>query len=317
MVVNNPLVSVIIPAYNSSRYICEAIDSVLSQTYDNLEVIVVNDGSTDTTLQVLEKYHKRIIVIDQLNQGAAHARNTGIKAAKGEFITFLDSDDYWFKQKVELQIQYLRQHPEMGAVYADWSRWHPVGNEFPDPLTLAPQNVTLEIDPEQSGWLYEKLFSDFIITTITILIKKSVLDEIGYFDTSLKMGEDYDLWLRLSRVTRIDKLSTPLALYRANLDSITNNPPLDVNYAYIVLLRAIEKYGYLKPDGSFLPKSLVQRRLSGLCLDFAYQHYKCGNLSKAYEATWQGVQHNPSLAGVKTFVKILLKAILSLFSPRA
>lgn len=313
---HHSLVSVIIPAYNSSPYICDAVDSVLSQTYSNLEVIVVNDGSTDATLQVLEKYGNRIIVIDQLNQGVAHARNAGIKAAQGEFVTFLDSDDYWFQQKVELQVKYLQQHPEMGAVYADWGRWFPIANEFPDPLTLAPKNVNLEIDLDQSGDLYEKLIFDFIIHTITIMIKKSVLNDIGYFDTRLKMGEDYDLWLRLSRVTKIDKLSTPLALYRANSDSITNNPPLDINYSYVVLLDAIRTYDYLKPDGSYLSKNMVQQRLADLCLDFAYQHYRYGNLYKAYEATLLGAKHRVSVAVFKSFVKILLKAIFPLLSPR-
>src|SRR3954470_1810603 len=111
-------VSVIIPTYNYARYLPQAIDSALGQTHAPLEVIVVDDGSTDDTPRVLEAYASRIRVIRQANQGAGAARNAGIAAARGEYVAFLDSDDLWRRDKLELQLARFREEPDLGLVHA-------------------------------------------------------------------------------------------------------------------------------------------------------------------------------------------------------
>jgi glycosyltransferase involved in cell wall biosynthesis len=114
-----PLVSVVIPTYNYARFVSEAVDSVLAQTYPSLEVVVVDDGSTDDTREVLARYGDRIRYIYQPNAGLPAARNTGIKAARGEFIGLLDSDDVFHPRKFELQMRYMLAHPEVGMLATD------------------------------------------------------------------------------------------------------------------------------------------------------------------------------------------------------
>lgn len=303
---NIPLVSVVIPAYNASQYLAEAIDSVLSQTHSNLEIIVVNDGSTDNTLDILESYQPKLKVLTQAQAGVAEARNTGIKAATGEYLAFVDSDDYWFKDKIGLQLAYLQQHPDVGAVYNDWKVWEPINDSYPDPGTLAPSAVGLDIDPNQSGWLYGQLLLDCIIHTSTLMIRKPILDQAGYFDGNLRIGEDYDLWLRLSRLAKIDKLAAPLSLYRTNPESITNKKPLNTNYRYLVLKRALEKWGYANPDGSSLTEKQVNQQLSSVCFAFAYQHYQTGDLGIALDAIMASLKYQPLyIPAIKTLIKIL------------
>ena len=166
---NNTLVSVIIPAYNCAKYIDEAVNSVLSQTYPYLEIIVVNDGSTDNTLQIIEKFKDRITIINQAQSGVACARNTGIKSANGDYIAFIDADDYWFKEKIQLQVSYLEKHGDMSAVYSAWKTWTPQNGEFPQAFSLAPVITNSDIDQENSGWVYDKLLFDCIIHTSSLL----------------------------------------------------------------------------------------------------------------------------------------------------
>lgn len=289
---NNTLVSVIIPAYNCAKYIDEAVNSVLSQTYPYLEIIVVNDGSTDNTLQIIEKFKDRITIINQAQSGVACARNTGIKSANGDYIAFIDADDYWFKEKIQLQVSYLEKHGDMSAVYSAWKTWTPQNGEFPQAFSLAPVITNSDIDQENSGWVYDKLLFDCIIHTSSLLAKKSVLDKIGYFDNDLKIGEDYDLWLRLSRVTKIDKLSTALSLYRINPESITNKTPLNINYELVVLEQAIDRWGYNNPDGTTVSPKKIKKNLADVCFTFAYQHYHFGNFDIAINALIHSLGYN-------------------------
>ena len=116
-----PLVSVVIPSFNYARFLVDCVDSALAQTYPHREIIVVDDGSTDNTRQVLEHYGDKIVYIHQSNQGLSQARNTGIHAAKGEFIALLDSDDLWHPRKLELQIRCMKDHPEIGLLATELS----------------------------------------------------------------------------------------------------------------------------------------------------------------------------------------------------
>lgn len=119
-----PLVSVIMPAYNARPYIAEAMQSVLSQDYPNIELIVVDDGSVDGSAECAKMFGDRVKVIRQANAGVAAARNKGLDEAKGELIAFLDADDVWLPGKISAQVEYLRQHPETAVVYGTFLRWH-------------------------------------------------------------------------------------------------------------------------------------------------------------------------------------------------
>ncbi len=208
------LVSVIMPAFNSEQYISDAIDSVLQQTYQNFELIVVNDGSTDRTEDILKKISNSIHLISQSNQGAASARNKGIMAAQGEYISFLDSDDIWFKDTLKLQHEYLTSHLYFGLVYGKRQVFDCKGN--------LDKNWMIKYGFSQpEGYIFQDLILSASILLSTVMVRRKVLDKVGLFDKSLPLGEDYDLWLSISTKYKIGYIPDDLVKYRRHPKSLT------------------------------------------------------------------------------------------------
>jgi glycosyltransferase involved in cell wall biosynthesis len=170
----NELVSVIIPVYNYEKYLASAIESVLNQSYQPLELIVVDDGSTDKSAAIAQSY-KEVHYISQTNQGVAAARNTGIAAACGMFMAFLDADDTWPERKLQIQVGYLREHPSVMFTIAKI-------NNVPEPgLNIQPQALQSILKSDQIGMA-------------TMVARKNVFDKIGSFDSRYQVGEDLE-WL--------------------------------------------------------------------------------------------------------------------------
>lgn len=298
-----PLVSVIMPAYNAARYIEESIDSVLGQDYPNKELIIIDDGSTDATVDLIRAYGDRVTLITQQNQGAAVARNAGLNAARGDYIAFIDSDDVWLPGKLRTQVRYLENHPDVGLVYSRWHKWKPdADGHFPAASTFVPtaeeqQDEEPGLTTEGSGWLYTRLLFVSKLHTITVVARRSLIDEVGGFDTTLKRGQDYDYWIRASRVTRIHQLDRPLALYRIHDDGCMTKYP-DINYELLVVQKALEKWGRVGPDGSTVSRAAIRRRLAEASFSFGYFHYWEGTPRIASKAFAQAAVHDPlKLAG--------------------
>lgn len=196
-------VSIIIPTYNRSKLLSEAVKSLQQQTYKNIEIIIVDDCSTDDTPETVEKMmDDRIIYVKhEVNQGGGKARNTGLKHATGAYIGFLDSDDQWQWDKLERQMAVFRENRDVGVVYTGMKVYQ-------------GSYLVKEVIPKYSGDLLTKLIeSNCIYTTSSILIKKEVLDEIGGFDSSLPSCQDWDLYIRLARVSRFGFVKDSLVLY--------------------------------------------------------------------------------------------------------
>ena len=283
-----PLVSVIMPCYNTARYIADAIESVLDQDYPNLELIVVDDGSTDSTRDVIAGYGSRLRLLEQQNQGAAVARNRGLSEARGDVIAFLDSDDLWLPGKLSAQVDYLEAHPDIGAVFSRWAEWTPeASGSFPSPERVlsahSPPAAPGAIVPERSGWLYNRLLFSSLMHTITVVIRRETVQAVGLFDTELKRGQDYDYWLRLSRETEIHQLDVVHALYRLHGDGCITKWP-DVNYEYLVVRKALQTWGPCGPRGELTPERAVERRLCDICSSFGYYHYHEGDPELALKA---------------------------------
>jgi glycosyltransferase involved in cell wall biosynthesis len=183
-----PLVSVVIAAYNCGRFLSDAVNSVLKQTYRNLEILLVDDGSTDTTQEVIAGFSDpRLRSFYQANQGQAAAKNKGITEANGEFIAFLDADDLWHSKKLEMQIPLFSRSREIGVVYTKLSLIDQRGNPINTPDRV-----------HHSGYITEKLLFDNCVTGMTSIIRHECIDKVGLFNENLPMGIDYDLWLRIS-----------------------------------------------------------------------------------------------------------------------
>jgi len=213
----NPLVSAIIPTYNRAHVICDAVESILAQTYRPIEVIVVDDGSKDDTLQRLKEYGDRIRVISQANAGPAAARNRGIAMAQGELIAFLDSDDLWLPQKIERQVALLEQAGEsvpccLSNIMMKWNS----GDRASFDIALLKPPV------EQGIWLNadEVLATRFVLFNQGIVIRRKVLEKIGGFDESIRYLEDVEFPLRLSLEGPWAFIQTPLVIWR---ESMTNS----------------------------------------------------------------------------------------------
>jgi glycosyltransferase involved in cell wall biosynthesis len=186
-----PLVSVVIPAYNAATFLAETLDSVLAQTYESLEIIVVDDGSTDTTSQLLDSYGNRITVLRQANAGQAAARNNGARSAKGEFLAFLDSDDLWDPDKITRQIALISRFPEALAVYCDHRTIDAQGKHLSSSGALS--------HPRPSGDILRALLlGPCIITPGLVLLRRNAFDMVGGFDGTMRGHEDYTLWLHLA-----------------------------------------------------------------------------------------------------------------------
>ncbi len=188
---SNELISVVIPVFNAETTIEQAIQSVINQTYKHIEIIVINDGSKDATESIVLGLPYDIHYIKQDNAGAAEARNNGVNSAKGNFIAFLDADDVWHRQKLELQMRAFILHPEiafcstLGRVSDRDNYLQYCTHEFEEPEILVIND-------------FNTIFRNPYFGTPTIMMRKSVFTEVGGLDTSFKTGEDIDLWLRTS-----------------------------------------------------------------------------------------------------------------------
>jgi glycosyltransferase involved in cell wall biosynthesis len=193
----SPLVSVIIPTFNRATLIARALESVLSQDYTPIELIIVDDGSTDQTGEILQKYSAKIHYHYQGNSGVSAARNAGIRLSRGEFIAFLDSDDWWVQGKIRSQVEALIESGE--KVVHTGEIWIRNGKR------VNPCNH----HQKSGGWIFEQMLPLCAISPSSILMDRVVLQTCGDFDESLPACEDYDLWLRITSRFQVLFLETP------------------------------------------------------------------------------------------------------------
>ncbi len=214
-------VSVVIPVYDGGRFIRDAVNSVLNQTFKDYEIIVVDDGSVDDTKEVLSSYGNRIKYIYQSNRGVSAARNRGIRASKGEYIAFLDQDDLWLPRKLELQVKYLGEHPTVGLVFSD-TQSVAVG-KLPAFDRRFVNKRAFQISRPHRGKVFRDLFVQNFVPTLTVVVRKICFDKVGLFDPSVDSAEDYDMWLRIARFFSLDYIDQPLATYRMHAQSLIHN----------------------------------------------------------------------------------------------
>ncbi len=209
-------VSVVIPTCNYGRYVTEAVDSALAQRYPHVEILVVDDGSTDDTARRLEPYQDRIRSIRQQNQGVSAARNTGIRAARGEIIALLDADDVWHPRKLEVQMRCLGEHPEVGLLGTDLfaggcTSWPDIDD------TSQPAILPLTVDA---------IVSHTPFAPSSVLIRRHCLEACGLFDTRLRCAEDRDLWVRIAARFPVARLPLPLVWFRDHPRSLSADAAL-------------------------------------------------------------------------------------------
>jgi glycosyltransferase involved in cell wall biosynthesis len=272
-----PQVSVVMPAYNAAATIDAALHSALQQQGVALEVVVVDDGSQDDTVARARAHGAQVRVLTQANAGPQAARNRAMAEARGRYVAFLDSDDEWLPGKLAAQCRVLAQQPGVSAVFTTWRVWHPQADGcYLRPPELAGVAVGDTVDPQCSGWLYTRLLLDVCMLTTTVMARTDTLRRLGGFDPHLRVGEDYDLWLRLSREGRIVKLADVGALYRMVPGSASRQANTR-NWELEVLRRALQRWGTTGPDGVPVAPEALRQRLQRLELDHAGTHLRQGD----------------------------------------
>ncbi len=229
-----PRVSIVIPAFNASRDIAVALDSVFAQSFDDIEVIVVNDGSDDTEMleSVLVPYASRLHYIAQTNQGAGAARNAALRAACGEYVAFLDADDRWLPGFLSEQVGYLDAHAECGLVYCDAL----ITGESP----LAGQAFSVQAPSTEPVTLLSLIRQTCNIPLSTVVMRREDIVSAGLFDISIRRGQDFELWLRLAaRGIRMHCQQKVLAERRARLEGLSGTTLTEVKRA----LNVLERFG--------------------------------------------------------------------------
>lgn len=269
-------VSVIIPSYNCESFLAQTLDSVFAQDINDLELIVVDDGSTDATRSIAASYSPRVKLIEQENAGVCVARNRGIQAASGDYICLMDHDDYWFPNKLSLQLAQFGQNPDVGVVYSAFSLWLPdASGTFPAPDQLVEKDVD-GVDEEYSGWIYHLFLLDCWMLTSTAMFRREVFERCGVFDPSLPYSEDWDLWLRISLEYPFMKLRNATTLYRQHPKQ-GNRLSRPIDYRTELLRTAVARWGLCSPDGRCLSRHKFNQQLAYYHAGFGFGHLNSGN----------------------------------------
>ncbi|MFH2141736.1 MAG: glycosyltransferase [Bacteroidota bacterium] len=226
------MVSVIIPVYNGEKYISETIQSVISQTYTDWELIVVNDGSTDNTLKIVEQYcqkDKRIKLIDKINEGVSVARNTGYLSSKGDFLAFLDADDKWHEKNLSKKIEFLKTNSEIGLIHADM--------QFIDESS----NIKRECYSGKEGNILKSLLlwdGTNIPSPSSILVRREVIQIVGLFDTDLSTAADQEFFFRVASKYKIARIPRVLGFYRFHSTNMHKNIALMEKDHHLAFIKA-------------------------------------------------------------------------------
>ncbi|MGL4880200.1 MAG: glycosyltransferase family 2 protein [Waterburya sp.] len=211
-----PTVTVVIPAYNAIRYLAETMDTVLSQTYQDFEVLIVNDGSTDETpnwVNQLSEKEPKVRMISQVNKGLAAARNTGIKESEGEYIAILDADDLWEPTKLQKQVDCLDKNPKAGLCYT-WTAL--ADNEGKDTGRVVASHA--------EGNVWQQLTEiNFVCCGSTPMIRRSCFETVGFFAEDLRFSEDWDMWLRIAMKYPFVVVKEPLIRYRQHPNNMSKD----------------------------------------------------------------------------------------------
>ena len=279
----NGLVSVVIPAYNAGWSIERAIESAVSQTYPHWEIIVVNDGSTDNTAAVLQKYRNRIRILTQSNAGLSNARNRGIRSATGEFVAFLDADDYWLPMKLERQIALLRERPEIG-------------------FCSTATRVESSNGKYLSQWNCPKVQTSTIRTIFSqnsaiagsgssVMVRHNILLRTELFDESLKSLEDLDMWMRLAATAEYACIPEPLSVILRHDGSMSKN---------LSVMRASALY-VMRKNRHLLDRESIggfwQAAYAVVLADYAKWEYRTGQKWTAISHLIAGLCRSPVARG--------------------
>jgi len=275
------LISVVIPTYNHAHYLVDAVNSALAQSYPYVEILVVDDGSTDNTEEVMRQYGNRVRYIQQQNRGLSGARNSGILAAQGEYIALLDADDFWQVNYLQHVHGALATDSTLGAVYT--------GMCFVDAAGKAQAQPGVATVPADQ--LYDRLLDGEFFAPSAVLIRRRVLADVGLFDLDLRASEDWEIWLRVARAYRFGGIDQPLLNYRVHGNNMSSDPAHMLHYQRLTLAK---HFGSIAGEPSTWPRA-YQRAYAAVAYFAAQGYYQRRDLATGTHYLRQAFEANPAL----------------------
>ncbi|NOT69151.1 MAG: glycosyltransferase [Methylophilaceae bacterium] len=286
-------VSVVIPSYNAARFLPEAIDSVRKQTLAVHEIIIMDDGSTDDTEQVVQSLGDGILYIRQKNAGVSAARNRGIDAATGEIIAFLDADDVWLPEKIERQLQVFQDHPDVALVATDKAEIDTQGKLLL-PSLFKQQHLHTYFSSLNNAPI-PKVMSQLVkvnfIPTSSVLVRKAALNRVGVFDTTIRYGEDLELWVRIAAQFQIACLAKVMLHYRrhdTNATQATEKLLLDM----VRVMKSIRSWGAAKLNKDGMDADKV---VAATLWDLGYWYFSSSAPKRAYPVFMESLKESFSI----------------------
>ena len=294
-------VSVVIPSYNCANYLRAALESVLAQSYRPFEIIVIDDGSTDETQELIRDY-PQVIYVRQENSGPSRARNTGVRRAQGRYIAFLDADDIWTSGKLSAQMAIMESHPEVGIVFGDMQNFF--ADDAPQQPVFQKYKLTEEFFGHPSLVMdpVAKLLRINFIATGTVLARKDILESCGLFDEQVHAAEDWDLWLRIALRHPIAYTASVVMLRRRHDTNTSKNTEAMSSSA----LQVLEKLQCERADELARASVDINKHLEEGYTNLGYFYLRQMALGQARQALWKsfsfGIQGRAVLYFLSTFL---------------
>ena len=288
-------VSVILPCYNGTQWIADTVNSVLGQTYRNFELIVIDDGSTDNSKEIVSSYlcDERVRYIYQENRGFSAAINRGIKESSGDLIGFIGQDDLWLHDKLELQVEYLNNHNDVDLVHSSFFVIDPQGR------IIGIRNVEIPNVSSKRKFI-EKLFLGNFIGFETVLVKRECFDKVGFFDERMVGFSDHDMWLRISgsfntegyvNLPLVKKREHEFQLSKVRMEAVLKDE-------FIIVRKAIERYPFLK--------KLERKKLASLYYIWGTELLRKGKDKEAKQKFLKSIRCQPKLKATAAYFSLPL-----------
>ena len=286
-------VSVIVPVHNGARHLGQTLAAVLAQTHPQVEIVVVDDGSTDRSLEVVAHTAPRAVVAHNAQAGGvSRARNQGLAMAQGRVVCFLDQDDLWHPSHLARQLAAFERMPEAGAVVVPYHHWYPGTDGYAAPETLWPAAADDHFDPAFTGWVYHQFMHDCWALTSATMLRREALEEVGPFDPDRPYGEDWELWLRLSRRWQFAKLGHPAVLYRQH-PSQGSRQARETDHRTELLLAHAKAFGLASADGRAISRPHFETLIAGYQVRFGLHHLSHGSAALGRRALWSAWRRDP------------------------
>jgi glycosyltransferase involved in cell wall biosynthesis len=289
-------VSAIIPTYNYARYVAAAVESVLAQNFKDLEIVVVDDGSTDDTIDTLRPFAERIRYIPQAHRGLAAARNAGIRSSRGQYLAFLDSDDLWLPDKVSMQVGRLDVEAAVGLVYTEATLFN----------DKSPTEISHSFWSEHpSGKILPSLLRHNVVPSPTPMVRRELFDQVGPFDERLNACEDWDMWIRIAQVSEFAYVDRVLAKYRVHSANMSLDQERMMTGRFRVLEKAFSASG-VSPEARRLRRSIFGRWHA----DYALHHFYAERYEQARREAMRAVALHPGCLAYGQTAAVLLSCFL-------